>query len=94
MVELDNSQKILLEMINDMSKDFQAAFDVVRNKITNVSTKVYLTLTNQAPVGGAIPVSIIKIPKPKPFYEARDAKTLENFIFFFWSRPILQGDKL
>ncbi|KAA0057353.1 uncharacterized protein E5676_scaffold216G00080 [Cucumis melo var. makuwa] len=38
-------------------------------------------MTNQAPAGGAIPVSRVKIPEPKPFYGARDAKALENYIF-------------
>ncbi|TYK07341.1 uncharacterized protein E5676_scaffold202G00570 [Cucumis melo var. makuwa] len=36
---------------------------------------------NQAPTGGAIPISRVKIPEPKPFCGARDAKALENYIF-------------
>ncbi|KAA0045199.1 senescence-specific cysteine protease sag39 [Cucumis melo var. makuwa] len=39
-------------------------------------------MANQASVGGAIPVSRVKIPKPNPFYRARDVKALENFIFY------------
>ncbi|TYK09782.1 uncharacterized protein E5676_scaffold127G00720 [Cucumis melo var. makuwa] len=35
----------------------------------------------ESPAGGAIPVSRVKIPKPKPFCGARDAKALENYIF-------------
>ncbi|KAA0054479.1 senescence-specific cysteine protease sag39 [Cucumis melo var. makuwa] len=38
-------------------------------------------MANQASVGGAIVVSKMKIPKPKPFYGTRNAKALENFIF-------------
>ncbi|KAA0066691.1 senescence-specific cysteine protease sag39 [Cucumis melo var. makuwa] len=38
-------------------------------------------IANQAPTGGAIPVSRVKIPEPKPFCGARDAKALENYIF-------------
>ncbi|KAA0050738.1 uncharacterized protein E5676_scaffold726G00120 [Cucumis melo var. makuwa] len=34
--ELDNSQKTLSEMINDMSEDFRAILDVVRNENTDV----------------------------------------------------------
>ncbi|KAA0046932.1 senescence-specific cysteine protease sag39 [Cucumis melo var. makuwa] len=38
-------------------------------------------MVNQAPAGGSIPVSRVKIPEPKPFCGARDAKALENYIF-------------
>ncbi|TYK16608.1 uncharacterized protein E5676_scaffold21G004350 [Cucumis melo var. makuwa] len=38
-------------------------------------------MSNQAPAGGAIPVSGVKILEPKPFCGARDAKALENYIF-------------
>ncbi|TYK19196.1 hypothetical protein E5676_scaffold522G001330 [Cucumis melo var. makuwa] len=38
-------------------------------------------MANQPPAGGAIPVSRVKIPEPKPFCGARDAKALENYIF-------------
>ena len=83
-MELDNSQKDIMEMINGMSEDFRATLDVVRNEIVEVNTKVNLTmraLANQAPAGGAITVGKIKIPEPKPFCGARDAKALENFTF-------------
>ncbi|KAA0055118.1 senescence-specific cysteine protease sag39 [Cucumis melo var. makuwa] len=49
----------------------------------NVNARLSLTMramANQAPAWGAISVSRVKIPKPKPFYE-RDAKALENYIF-------------
>ena len=38
-------------------------------------------MANQASARRAILVSRIKIPELKPFYGARDAKTLENFIY-------------
>ncbi|KAA0060754.1 senescence-specific cysteine protease sag39 [Cucumis melo var. makuwa] len=38
-------------------------------------------MANQAPTGGAIPISRVKIPEPKPFCGARDAKAQENYIF-------------
>ncbi|TYK18747.1 senescence-specific cysteine protease sag39 [Cucumis melo var. makuwa] len=82
--ELDSFQKTLLEMINGMSEDFRAALDVVRNEIADVNARLNLTMramTNQAPSEEAIPVSRVKIPKPKPFYGARDAKALKNYIF-------------
>ncbi|KAA0062476.1 uncharacterized protein E5676_scaffold325G00940 [Cucumis melo var. makuwa] len=34
-VELDSSQKSIMEMINSMSKDFRATLDVVRNEIAD-----------------------------------------------------------
>ncbi|KAA0031850.1 senescence-specific cysteine protease sag39 [Cucumis melo var. makuwa] len=80
--ELDSSQKTLLEMINGMSEDFRATIDVVRNEIADVNARLSLTMramANQAPAGGAIPVSRVKIPEPKPFCGARDAKALENY---------------
>ena len=83
-MELDNSQKNMLEMINDMTEDFRATLDVVRNELAEVNTRVNLTmraLANQALARGAITVGRIKVPKPKPFCGARDAKALENFIF-------------
>ncbi|KAA0062485.1 uncharacterized protein E5676_scaffold325G00830 [Cucumis melo var. makuwa] len=83
-LELDSSQKTLLEMINGMLEDFQATVDVVRNEIVDVKTRLNLTMrtmANQALTGGAIPVSRVKISEPKPFCEARDVKTLENYIF-------------
>ena len=80
--ELDSSQKTLLEMINGMSEDYRATLDVVRNEIADVNARLSLTMramANQAPAGGAIPVSRVKIPEPKPFCGARDAKALENY---------------
>ncbi|KAA0062982.1 uncharacterized protein E6C27_scaffold468G00790 [Cucumis melo var. makuwa] len=82
--ELDNTQKTLLEMINGMSEDFKVTLDGVRNEIADVNARLSLTMramANQAPTGGAISVSKVKVPEPKPFCRARDAKALENYIF-------------
>ncbi|KAA0038414.1 uncharacterized protein E6C27_scaffold270G003130 [Cucumis melo var. makuwa] len=82
--ELDNSQKTLLEMINGMSEDFRATLDVVRNEVADVNTRLSLTMramANQVPVGGAVPVTKVKVSEPKPFCGVRDAKALENFTF-------------
>ncbi|TYK19243.1 uncharacterized protein E5676_scaffold1493G00440 [Cucumis melo var. makuwa] len=82
--ELDSSQKTLLKMINGMSEDFRVTPDVIRNEIADVNARLNLTMramANQAPAGGAISVSKVKIPEPKPFCGARDAKALENYIF-------------
>ncbi|TYK14140.1 uncharacterized protein E5676_scaffold513G00100 [Cucumis melo var. makuwa] len=38
-------------------------------------------MANQVPVGGAVPVTKVKVLEPKPFCGVRDAKALENFIF-------------
>ncbi|KAA0043588.1 senescence-specific cysteine protease sag39 [Cucumis melo var. makuwa] len=81
--ELDSSQKTLLEMINGMLEDFIVTLDVVRNEIADVNARLNLTMramTNQAPAGGVILVSRVKIPEPKPFCRARDANALENYI--------------
>ena len=43
-IEIDNSQKNMLEMINDMMKDFFVTLDVVRKKITEVNMKVNLMM--------------------------------------------------
>ena len=51
----------MLEMINNMTEDFLATLNVVRNEIAEVNTKVNLTMraiTNQALAGGAISVSM------------------------------------
>ncbi|KAA0059143.1 uncharacterized protein E6C27_scaffold430G00550 [Cucumis melo var. makuwa] len=82
--ELDNAQKTLLEMINGMSEDFKVTLDVVRNEIADVNARLSLTMramANQAPAGGTISASKVKVPEPKPFCGARDAKALENYIF-------------
>ncbi|TYK09914.1 uncharacterized protein E5676_scaffold16G00270 [Cucumis melo var. makuwa] len=82
--ELDSSQKTLLEIINGMLEDFRATLNVVRNEIADVNTRLSLTMramANQVPVGGTVPVTKVKVPEPKPFCGARDAKALENFIF-------------
>ncbi|KAA0037958.1 hypothetical protein E6C27_scaffold36G001400 [Cucumis melo var. makuwa] len=42
--ELDSFQKTLLDMINDMSEDFRATLDVVRNEITDVNMRLNLTM--------------------------------------------------
>ncbi|KAA0056485.1 senescence-specific cysteine protease sag39 [Cucumis melo var. makuwa] len=47
-IELDSSQKTLLQMINVMLEDFLAALDVVRNEITDLSTRVNLTMARDA----------------------------------------------
>ncbi|KAA0051361.1 uncharacterized protein E6C27_scaffold55G00850 [Cucumis melo var. makuwa] len=46
--ELDSSQKTLLEMINDMSEDFRATLDVVRNEIADVNARLSLTIDAKA----------------------------------------------
>ncbi|KAA0046198.1 uncharacterized protein E5676_scaffold688G00220 [Cucumis melo var. makuwa] len=82
--ELDSSQKTLLEMINGMLEDYRATLDVVRNEIVYVNARLSLimrAMANQAPAGGAILVSRVKIPEPKPFCGVKDAKALENYIF-------------
>ncbi|KAA0057277.1 polyprotein [Cucumis melo var. makuwa] len=82
---LNSSQKTLLELINGMSEDFRATLDVVRNEIVDVNARLNLTMrviANQAQTRGVIPVSRVKIPEPKPFCGARDAKALENYIFY------------
>ncbi|KAA0055059.1 senescence-specific cysteine protease sag39 [Cucumis melo var. makuwa] len=82
--ELDSSQKTLLEMINGMSEDFRATLDVVRNEIADMNTRLSLTMrvmANQVSIGGAVPITKVKVPEPKPFCGVRDAKALENFIF-------------
>ncbi|KAA0042380.1 uncharacterized protein E6C27_scaffold795G001000 [Cucumis melo var. makuwa] len=38
-------------------------------------------MANQVSVGGAVLVTKVKVPEPKPFCGVRDAKALENFIF-------------
>ena len=43
-IELDNSHKNMLEMINDMIEDFRATLDINRNEIAEVNTKVNLTM--------------------------------------------------
>ncbi|XP_038890158.1 uncharacterized protein LOC120079815 [Benincasa hispida] len=71
-------------MVTDLSEDFRSALDVVRAEIADVRARVNLTIRavgNQAPPGGAVAVSRIKIPEPKPFCGVREAKALENFIF-------------
>ena len=83
-IKLDNFHKNIMEVINGMTKNFLATLDVVRNEIVEVNTKVNLTirvLANHVPTGGIITIGKIKIPEPKPFCGARDAKALENFIF-------------
>ncbi|TYK09013.1 senescence-specific cysteine protease sag39 [Cucumis melo var. makuwa] len=55
-----------------------------QNEIVDVNVRLNLTMrvmANQAPAGGAILVSRVKILKPKPFCGPRDAKVLENYIF-------------
>ncbi|KAA0026251.1 uncharacterized protein E5676_scaffold343G00260 [Cucumis melo var. makuwa] len=76
--ELDSSQKTLLEMINGMSEDFRATLDIVKNEIADVNTRLSLTMRAMA---NQVPVTKVKVPEPKPFCGARDAKALENFIF-------------
>ena len=83
-IELDNSHKNILKMINDMIEDFRTTLNVVRNEIAEVNTKMNHTmraLANQTPTRGAISIGRIKILESKPFCGARDAKALENFIF-------------
>ncbi|KAA0061350.1 uncharacterized protein E5676_scaffold692G00320 [Cucumis melo var. makuwa] len=46
--ELDSYQKTLLEMINDMSEDFRATLDVVRNEIADVNARLSLTIDAKA----------------------------------------------
>ncbi|KAA0035831.1 uncharacterized protein E6C27_scaffold403G001310 [Cucumis melo var. makuwa] len=82
--ELDSSQKMLLKIITGMSEDFRATLDVVRNEIEDVNIGINLTMramANQVLVGGAVPVTKVKVPEPKPFCGVKDAKALENFIF-------------
>lgn len=76
---LDNSQKT--KMVNEFSKDIKVIVDVVKTKIADVNTRVNLTMRavgNQTLVEGAVQFNRVKVPKPKPFCGALDAKALEN----------------
>ena len=46
-IELDNSQKTMLEMISGMSEDFRT-LDVVRNELAEMNTKVNHTMRAMA----------------------------------------------
>lgn len=80
---LDNSQKT--KMVNEFSKDIKVIVDVVKTKIADVNTRVNLTMRavgNQTLVEGAVQFNRVKVPKPKPFCGALDAKALENSLWF------------
>ncbi|KAA0061794.1 senescence-specific cysteine protease sag39 [Cucumis melo var. makuwa] len=62
----------------DSSSGFDAHMEEHVNARLNLTMRA---MANQAPAEGAILVSRVKIPKPKPFCGARDAKALENYIF-------------
>ncbi|KAA0049646.1 reverse transcriptase [Cucumis melo var. makuwa] len=90
--ELDSSQKTLLEMINDMSEDFRATLDIIRNEIADVNSRLNLTvraIANQAQTRGVILLSRVKIPKPKALLWGKKCKGLGEL--YFWPRTTLQG---
>ncbi|TYK04995.1 senescence-specific cysteine protease sag39 [Cucumis melo var. makuwa] len=81
LVEVSDSIRFLESRLEEIAEKIDM---MMRNEIAYVNTRLNLTMramANQAPAGGAILVSRVKIPEPKPFCGARDAKALENYIF-------------
>ncbi|KAA0056134.1 uncharacterized protein E6C27_scaffold697G00140 [Cucumis melo var. makuwa] len=81
---LESRLEEIFEKTDTIDADFRATLDVIKNEIADVNTRLNLTMramANQVPVGGAVPVTKVKVLEPKPFCGVRDAKALENFIF-------------
>ena len=81
---LDSSQKAMFQMVTELYEDVKAALDVVRVEVADISTKVNVVVRvveNQTPTRRTTRPNKVKLPEPKPFFGARDAKALENYIF-------------
>ncbi|KAA0050282.1 uncharacterized protein E5676_scaffold3369G00010 [Cucumis melo var. makuwa] len=74
LVELEEQMLYLTEVL-DSIRFLESRLEEIAEKTDTIDAQ------SQAPAGGAIPFSRVKIPKPKLLCGARDAKALENYIF-------------
>ena len=89
---LENTQLAIIKMVSDLSDDLKEALGVVRIEVADLSAILNLTtrvVGDQTPSEGIAWFNKIKVSESKPFYEVRDAKILEKFIFdleqYFWA---------
>ena len=78
-----NSQKVMFQMVTELSEDVKATTDIVRLEMTDISAIVNFVVRaveNQGPTRRTTRPNKIKLPEPKPFFGARDSKALENYI--------------
>ena len=71
-------------MVTELFEDVKAALDVVRVEMSDISAKVNVVVRaveNLDPARRTTRPNKVKLPEPKPFSGARDAKSLENYIF-------------
>ncbi|TYK02439.1 uncharacterized protein E5676_scaffold1738G00430 [Cucumis melo var. makuwa] len=80
LVEVIDSIYLLESLLEIKKKFLRKQIQLMRCEHMRVNL-IMRAMENQAPVEGVIPVSRIKIPEPKPFCVAKDAKTIKNFIF-------------
>ena len=73
------------EALNDVMEDCRESVGTLRTEINELNTKVNLTMRalGNAPAAGPAVMDYgrVKVPEPRPYNGARDAKDLENFLF-------------
>ncbi|KAA0025392.1 uncharacterized protein E6C27_scaffold1220G00220 [Cucumis melo var. makuwa] len=88
LVEVPDSIRYLESRLDEISEKTDT-IDAVAGRVEGLPIQELLArvdtletnITAESPARGAISVSRVKIPEPKPFCGARDAKALENYIF-------------
>ncbi|KAF3440225.1 hypothetical protein FNV43_RR18508 [Rhamnella rubrinervis] len=71
-------------VINELSKDVTVIMDTLKREITDLSTKVNVTMVaigNSSPPSMGMDYGRIKVLEPQVYGGARDVKELENFLF-------------
>ena len=80
----DNAVAELTKIVNDLSEDVAVTVDTLKREIADLSTKVNVTMVaigNPSPPSTGMDYGRIKVPEPRAYGGARDAKELENFLF-------------
>ena len=82
---VERAVKDLEEALNDLVENCRGSVEAMKDEMLEMNTKLNLTMraVGSQPATGPIGMEYgrVKVPEPRPYGGARDAKDLENFLF-------------
>ena len=80
--ELDVGHRALQGVVHDHLEDFQAVIEALKQEVLDLNAKLSLTMraVGSAPTDASFGAKV-KVPEPRAYNGARDARELENFLF-------------
>ena len=80
--ELGEGHRALQGVVHDHLEDFQAVIEALKQEVIDLNSKLNLTMraVGSAPTEASVGAKV-KVPEPRAYGGARDARELENFLF-------------